>query len=38
MGASGKDPSSEFLVTLHVLLWTTWVCGLVAVLVVFMLN
>lgn len=38
MGASGKDPASVFLVSLHVLLWTAFVVGLTAILVVFMLN
>lgn len=38
MGASGKDPSSVFLVSLHVLLWTVLVCALTALLVIFMLN
>lgn len=32
------DPSSGFLLTLHILMWTTFTLGLIALLVVFMLT
>jgi len=38
MGASGADPSSGFLLTLHVLIWTVLTLGLVALLVIQMIN
>jgi hypothetical protein len=38
MSACGEDPSSDFLTALRVLLFTSWVCGLVGLLVAMMLN
>lgn len=38
MGASGDDPQSDFLIALRVLLISTLICGLVAIMVVVMLN
>ncbi len=35
---SDVDPSSGFLLTLHVVMWTTFTLGLIALLVVFMLT
>jgi hypothetical protein len=32
------DPSSGFLLTLQVLMWTTFTLGLIAVLVIFMIT
>jgi hypothetical protein len=32
------DPSSGFLLTLQILMWTTFTLGVVAVLVVFMMT
>ena len=32
------DPSSGFLLTLHIVMWTTFTLGLVALLVVFMMT
>lgn len=35
---SDTDPSSGFLLTLHVLMWTNLTLGLIATLVVFMMT
>jgi hypothetical protein len=37
-GRSDTDPSSGFLLTLHVLMWTTFTLGLIALLTVFMIT
>lgn len=37
-GRSDSDPSSGLLLTLHVLMWTTFTLGLIAVLTVFMIT
>jgi len=38
MSAAGNDPPSDFLIALRVFLFSTLICGLVAILVVVMLN
>jgi len=38
MAAPRPAPSSGFLLVLEIAMWTTLLCGLVAVLVVVMLN
>jgi hypothetical protein len=35
---SDVDPSSGFLLALHVLMWTTFTLGLIAILTVFMIT
>jgi hypothetical protein len=35
---SDVDPSSGFLLTLHVLMWTNFTLGLIAILTVFMIT
>jgi len=37
-GRSDTDPSSGFLLTLHVLMWTNFTIGLIAILTVFMMT
>jgi hypothetical protein len=38
MPRSHQDPSSAFLLLLQIVMWSTLVCGLVAVLVVVMIR
>lgn len=38
LGVGSMDRDERWTIPLHILMWTTLVCGFIAVLVVFMLH